>query len=265
MKKKYLVGVIVLVISLFVVFNLSSNHKETEELYKEINESHCNEMKTAEMKKTCLAMFEKNLSICEGMPYFNEYCYDKVFILMENFSESLCEKLSKYYPKTTCYIRLAEIKKDESFCKKAGGRYQECSWKLAKLLKKPELCSAIEVDCEKNQCLAEVTGNASYCEKVPDVQEKKACYAKLLKNVSACGEYIPEYGEILYIPICLYDLAKTTNNISLCWNITRKETKWQCLAELSKDKRVCNESESQFWKDFCLVEILKNKLVERKY
>ncbi len=260
MKKKYLVGVIVSVIFLFIVFNLSSDHKETEELYKEINESYCNEMKTPEMKKTCIAIIGKNFSTCESCLNFREVCYKVVSQLAYNIS--FCDKApptAKYW----CYRNLAVNKKNVSICEKLEIK-DECYRDLAIQLHNTSLCKKMNADCEKNQCLAEVTGNASYCEKVPDVGEKELCFKKIANDIDACKVSVSEYGELEYEPYCMHIIAKQTNNISICWKIKSGKHKLKCLAELSKDKRVCNESESQFWKDFCLVEILKNKLVERK-
>jgi hypothetical protein len=258
MESKYKIAAgMILIIAVLAIW--TSCFKSAEKTY-EINESYCNKIKTSEMRKTCLAMVEKNFSICEELLYFDRECYEKVFVLTKNISELLCKSFSDYEPKSACYVRLAEVKKNASFCENAGGSYQECSWKLAKLLKNPDLCNQIEAECEKYQCFADASGDISYCKKVTDAPEKMACYAKLQKNVSACGMYSSEYGEILYVPQCLYDLAKITKDISLCWNITKSDVRWICLADLGATEEVCNKAETQFWKDFCLVEVLINKL-----
>jgi len=108
--------------------------------------------------------------------------------------------------------------------------------------------------------LAESTGNISYCEKVPDVSEKIKCFGVLGENISACEMYVREYGEIISSPRCKYELAKLKNDVSLCWNIKHKETKWKCIAELNATEKVCDKAETQFWRDYCLVEVLKTRL-----
>lgn len=256
MEKKYLVGVLIFIIGLVVVWNLSS--KSTELVYG-INESYCDKIETLDMKHTCMAMLKRDFNICKGKPYFLDYCTHKVFQVTENFSESFCESFSRYYPRIECYLWLAKKKKDVSFCEKTDVRKPECYWELAKILENPELCNNIEADCEKNQCLAEVTGDSSYCEHVPDSGEKEACFAKISKQENACKINLPEYGEILYYPECMYKMAKLKNDISICWKI-EGEKKWECLADLGATEEACDQAETQLWKDFCLVEILKNKL-----
>ena len=258
MEKKYFIGLI-LIISLIIIWNLNS--KNTELVYN-LNESYCNNIETPDMKITCMAMFKKDFNICKENFYFNDYCVDKVFQVTKNFSESLCESFSNYYPKMKCYVWLAKEKRDISFCKKAGIREFGCYWKMAILLKNPEICNYMGVDCEKYQCLAEVTGNASYCKKVPDSGEKENCIMRCLKQENACKINLPEYGEILYYPECMYDLAKRTNDISICWKIDG-EIKWKCLADMGATEEVCDQADTQVWKDFCLVEILKNKLINK--
>lgn len=264
MKQKYLVSGIILIIIIAIpitILTLTLNKNAPQERNKVFDENRCSKFKSPEMKETCKAMVNKNLSICNDLSYFNSYCYEKVTEVYGNLSESFCEGLSKYEPRTDCYIKLAKIEKDPSYCKKAIGKYQMCSWELAKILKKPEPCYAIEVDCEKYQCLAKATGNISYCEKVPDHLEKRACFAKLKENVSMCGHYVPEKGEVTYIPTCLHSLAKDLNKKSICWSITTsQEIKWKCLADLGDSSEICNKAKSRFWKDYCLIEFLSNKM-----
>ncbi|MCK4429306.1 MAG: hypothetical protein KAU95_02940, partial [Candidatus Aenigmarchaeota archaeon] len=73
----------------------------------------------------------------------------------------------------------------------------------------------------------------------------------------------PEMGEILYMAACLHKIAKRRNDPSICKKITKKDEKWSCLVELSKDEEICNEAENRFWRDYCLVEVLKNELIEK--
>ena len=223
---------------------------------------YCRKIQTPSMKKTCIAMIEKDFSICEKIPYFDKYCYDCVSALIQN--PSLCESLSGY-PKSACYHNIAKLKKDTSFCEKVSW-FDICYWDLARLTNDASLCRKMGAECEEYQCLAEVTGNSSYCEKVPDTSEREMCFKKLSdgKDISICEIYVPERGGVTYMSSCVYNIAKETGNISACLLITSDEFKWRCLAELAGSERICNRAENQFWKDFCLVEVLKNKLIHQE-
>jgi len=261
-RKLILITILISVTICLLFFYVKRSQKEVEHIDVKI----CDEMEIPEMKLTCLAVFKHNPSICVKTGNFDKYCYDSVFTTMENISESVCEKFSEYYPRTTCYLRLAKVKKDPSFCEKTSGKYQMCCWELAKLLKNSTLCKEIEVECERNQCLAEVTGNISFCEKVPDLSEKKMCFAKLSKKltINVCKEYIPEHPSVLYVPDCIKYVAITTQNISLCDLIDNNEIKWSCLASLSKSMEICKKAEIPFWRDFCEIEFIKENIFSKE-
>jgi len=223
----------------------------------------CDEIETYDLKITCLAIFTNTPSRCKEAGNFDTYCYEITFGAMKNFSEFLCTSFSEYFPKTTCYLRLAEINKDPSLCEKSGGRYQECSMELAKITKDPKLCEEAGVDFEQNECSAEVTGDVSFCEKIASEAERSICFIKLGKNADTkkCGEAVPiENPSIAYVQECIARVAQATRDSSLCNQIESKETKWSCLASLSKNMQVCDNGENQFWEDYCKIEFIKNTL-----
>lgn len=256
-----LLAFVIISITVFYVLKYGIVGTKGESTKKEpIDVKTCDEMNTYDLKNICLAIFTNDPSKCKDAGNFDTYCYDTVFGVIKDVSESLCKSFSEYYPRTTCYFELAKIKKDPSLCEESGGRYQKCSWELAKILKKPELCENIGVDSEKKECLAEVTCNVSFCKEITNEEEKKICIDSLSKHVSIniCKEYIPEYPSVFYIPECVKNVAITTQNISLCNLIDVKETKWGCFAEVSKSIDVCERADNIFWMDFCKVEFIKN-------
>ena len=257
MNQRLVIIGIVMILAFILVYFFS--FYGTEEHLDQNQLGYCGKIITPAMKKTCIAMLEKNFSVCMNVPYFDKYCYDSVSILMQNPSE--CEGLAEY-PRSACYHNIAKLRKDQSLCEKVSW-FDLCYWDIAELINDPSLCHKMEAGCEKKQCLAMVTGNISYCEEVPEPSEKELCLLKLSENkdVSKC-EYVPEYGETTYISSCVYDIAKKTGDISVCSIITSDEFKWKCLAELVGSEIVCDKAETQFWKDFCLVEVLKNKLTQ---
>lgn len=235
-------------------------------MYKEENVdiTFCKGIETQSMRMTCSAIFRQDPFICKKTGNFDKYCYDSVFGSTKNSSIFECEKFSEYYPNSICYLNLAKIKKNPNLCEKVSGMYQTCYWELAKILKNPKLCENINAICEKNQCLAEVTGNISICEEVPDAVEKKTCIGNILKNVNIdqCEDTVTEYPSVLYVPDCVKKIALTSKNISLCNLIENKEIKWSCLAGLSKSIDICEKADSNFWKDYCKVEFIKNILAK---
>lgn len=220
----------------------------------------CNGIGTDDLKVICLAFFTNDPSRCKDAGSFDTYCYESTFGLMKNFSESLCESFSDYTPRTACYLKLAMIEKDFSLCEKSSGRYQQCSWEVAKLTKNSSLCDNLETQFEKLECLAEVTGDDSYCKQITSDLERGTCFIKLGKNadLKRCGEDVPiENPSFTYTQLCISNVALANKDISMCNLLENKEGKWRCLASLSKSIDICNNGESQFWEDFCKVEYIK--------
>jgi len=258
--KKYVILFIGIVLVL-VIFQFYSI-KENEDVINgtEVTGSNiCGNFSVPELKIICNAISAQDPFLCTQTGNFEDYCYESVFSTSKNLSEGLCNKFYQYYPRSVCYLNLAKLKRNPSYCEETGGMYQQCSWELAKVMKKPELCSNIEVDCEKYQCVAEVMENSSYCEMVPDIPERKLCYTKLLENatVDNCKEYVPEIPTVLYLPDCIRYLAERDNNITLCNFIENKELKWKCFATVSDTISICNSSADNFWKEFCEIEFIK--------
>jgi len=254
---------ICIIISTIVFFAQKEKIIEKEESF---DIKICDDIKTYDLKLICLSIFTDNPSRCKEAGNFDNYCYESTFEAMKNFSESLCKGFSDYSPRTLCYLRLAETSKDPSLCEKAGGRYQECSWELAKITKNQKLCEEIEVDFEQNECLAEVTGDVSFCEKIISDIERGTCFIMLGKNadIKKCGEIVSiENPSYAYSQQCIVSVALATKDISLCDLIENKEARWRCLASLSKSIDICKGGENQFWEDFCKIEFIKSTFTQK--
>lgn len=241
-------------------FVLGSMKPETKE---SVGIKICDDIETYDLKLVCLAIFTGNPWKCKDAGNFDTYCYDAVFSSMKNTSEPLCKSFTDYYPRTTCYFNLAKIEKNPSLCEDSGGNYQRCSWDLAKILKDFKLCEKIEKVSERDECLAEVTGDQSFCKNITDDSERSICFITLGKNldIKKCGEMAStENPSYAYAQQCIASVALATKDISLCYQIESKEAKWTCVAQLSKSIDVCEKGDSQFWVDFCKIEFIKNSL-----
>lgn len=260
-KKILILTVLVIVIISAIVFSTFRTHPV--EIKEPVNIQICNGIVTNDLKTICLAIFNNQPSKCKEIGNFDTYCYDIVFDSMSNVTDSLCSSFSDYYPRTTCYFRLAKQEKNLSICEKSSGRYQQCSWELAKLTNNHTLCDNLETEFEKDECLAEVTGSDSYCKKISSELERGTCFIKLGKNVDVkkCGEVAPiENPSYAYTQLCISNVALEAKDISLCNLLDNKEGKWRCIAQLSKSISVCDKGETKFWEDFCRIEFIRNSL-----
>jgi hypothetical protein len=251
-----ILAIVIVSIAVFYIFK----NKFIEPIKEPANVKICDDIKTYDLRFICLAIFTSDPSKCKDTGDFDTYCYDTVFSVI-NVSESLCKSFSEYYPRTTCYFNLAKLEKDPSLCLESRGRYQKCSWELAKITKNSALCENIETETEKYECLAEVTRDDSFCKKISIDIERTVCFLTLGKNadIKKCGEDVPiENPSFSYTQICISNVARATKDISLCNEIEDKQTRWSCLSQLSKSIDICEKGENQFWIDFCKIEFIKN-------
>jgi hypothetical protein len=61
---------------------------------------------------------------------------------------------------------------------------------------------------------------------------------------------------------CIKDIALSLKDISICDEIYEDEGKWECIAALADDERICDKA-SDPWKDFCKLEFIKTKLTKK--
>lgn len=249
----------VAVVAIALALITSALYLSTTKKATSITISFCDKIATPDMRTICLGIFSNDPSTCRNTGNFDEYCYDSIFGKMRNISSSLCAGMPSYYSKSKCYYELAKQTSNPVFCDDAGGMYQQCSWDLALATDNSDLCGRIQVDCERNQCLAVVKGNVSICGDVPDSPEKVTCVAKLSKNMSieTCKDYAPDRASINYIADCVKSVVMSTRNISLCDLIGTQDAKIQCLVGISQSIDICNSQSEHFWKDYCMIEYIK--------
>jgi hypothetical protein len=116
----------------------------------------------------------------------------------------------------------AKISGNSSYCQplKDSGfwDYHNCLVDSAKTVEDCEKIDFSNEPYEINECMAYVTGDVSYCEKLPE-KDKVDCIASMKKDEALCE----------------------TNPVF--------ERKWNCLIKVSKDSNICKKYHKEFCKE----------------
>jgi hypothetical protein len=150
----------------------------------------------------CWAFHTKNPDLCDNMPAgtFIDWCKAKI-----TKNSSYC--VSMFNPNITAYSESADCLTDTAVTLK------DCD----------DIDYGKYAGYEKDECIAFVTGNVSYCDRMI---ERKALYCR----------------------------AQTLKNISYCYRLPF-DRKWQCLAWFSEDPEICDRFHEAFCKEYYGVDI----------
>jgi len=142
-----------------------------------------------------IAFMKDDPSICEKS-VFADFCY--LEIAKEKEDESICNFLKVSWNKDTCIALVAMRKMENSLCKKARARQDECEIMIKAIQEKNEtLCNDLIV--LKHECYQKIAldkNDPSICEKIDD---KEICYMNVAiskKDIDLCKKV----GERLKVP-----------------------------------------------------------------
>lgn len=101
-----------------------------------------------------------------------------------SLSDSDCGKIVSLTKRYDCYTKVAEGKKDSSFCQKIAGSgsqgwRDECYRAVAEKTGDSSLCEKIIIVNWKNYCLGVALKDASYCQKIKRADARQACETKV--------------------------------------------------------------------------------------
>lgn len=190
----------------------------------------------------------------------------------------ICDKILDSYFKGTCYILVAEAKKDESICEtielKQGVNSQDhCYINVATGKADKELCNkviTVSGENSKDVCLVQVaqkTGDVSICEDIIEetgLSSKEACYALVAIETGDAGlcDKITQISGFNSRDACYLLVANKIGDLSLCENIVvetgptnSKEVCYVLYAIKIKDKSLCDKAISPEIKNHCLEQI----------
>ena len=164
-------------------------------------------------------------------------------------NSALCDEIKNTSIKDNCFYRLAKKNQDVSFCEKIFEESTKISCNSF-FKKDPSLCDTINTDLDnlaKDNCyLAFVVQTKD----LPKAQLEKTC--EKITNSEIKDD-------------CYMQLAIHKEDSSLCSNVQNQNSKEVCDTILKKDKDLCkNNFKDSFSQDYCLyyvAELLKDKLI----
>lgn len=148
--------------------------------------------------------------------------------------ESYCGKIVDSFNRKLCYARLAEVKNDLTLCEKTIA---------------PESC---KLD------VLEITKNIADCTEITDTDLKTMCFAILTPDMDKCEEI---GSDPLTTPVTTYNprkecflrYAELNEDKMACYKLSlMKDVCLYGVAEKKKDRSICEEIASEFWREGCI-------------
>lgn len=188
-----------------------------------------------------------------GLLYNDEYYFSKA---LESNDESLCENIKQVYvthqakqgtdlmieipSKHGCFNSIAMSKKDFSICNKILPpnlkTRAECFSSMANKVSDERICDFIQIKEDKYWCYtreAVKKKDFEICQNIPESKES----------------YTPNRDR------CYVDVAKESQNFSICDKVATKDFKTYCVALSESSKSICEQIENRQYKDQCLRDI----------
>lgn len=196
--------------------------------------SICDKLTRKEWKDRCLAVINKDFSLCTGL-------------------------LSDKYQDAVCYRVIAVAKADPLICEKIEVSKDRCYAEAAKTKPDMSLCDKVIEKNFKNRCywnIAEAKQDFSFCEKITDDQDwRNRCFATMKNNSLLCDKIDQQFEK----NICYLDIAIKKNDESLCKKMDETEIveEWKqdkqtrCMAMVSKDGSLCEKINRRSMKESC--------------
>jgi len=253
-------GILAFVTQKYVIggkININFETADTEE--ERTVASYCQQIKLTVNQATCLAETSSDPSYCQKIPlsFLKNECL--AFSLQD---EKYCDKLS-LNRKKRCYDKLAESKKDASFCDYGTLYPNDCYFNFAVGYKKPELCSkASGLKISYNDlCTALARRDTKACSQIQG-EESTYCMAVLLRSSDYCESLSTDLRNECYAKI-----AVARGDKYLCEMVLGKKTMDECLIKVAKetsDPEIC-ESLPFLDKDKCYFELARSYIQTNAY
>jgi hypothetical protein len=241
--------------------------------------NRCYHLWDPSQKDSCLLMVASetnNISKCDeiNQTYIAEQCYSMLLMNGTVANISTCEKMSGVR-RDDCFSNLAVAKNDTSFCMRINFSYQRdnCISKIATAHENPNMCEPISINASRDLCKNQIF----------------ELLAITNKDISFCRLLIAENGSNQdMVDRCIFDLAKSLNDMSYCNQISNEFSKEICTtgkidpatcnqkadskgkqaclyiaATYSNDPSNCQTLPSQSMKDNCYIQIAKNTKDEK--
>ena len=190
----------------------------------------------------------------------SDSCYYGAVIAKKD--PALCDKIKNKNEKERCYLYIATIQKNESFCEKVSGMYGDiCYSEVARAKKDTTLCEKIKsldnlsmLEKKKEMCyglVAIAKGDESLCGNIKIKPVKDDCYASIA--IAKRDEKLCEKGGYKK-DTCYRDIALIKLDQKLCEKAGgSKDICYFQIAKLKADEKLCEETGGK--KNTCYLDI----------
>lgn len=221
--------ILLITLILGVSFLLNSNFKKNN---LDIDIEECENFEYHETRAICYAYFLQNHSLCELTANLKSLCYLFSTLKIKNIRE--CYRIKDETGRAACISGFAYKTQNPQICNilKKPFLIENCLIQFSphyKLFKK-ELCNYINHQSSRFTCLAVVTNNISYCNRITtEIEERNLCFSILKNEPSFCKS-----------DSCISILSLYYNNLTLCREI-KPPLNSQCIGILTKDLKECEK------------------------